>query len=176
MGKRIADRIPFIVSIDPGLSGAIALTHWSRGSRFVAVYSMPTEAKKSGRRQVDVLSLIEIFEESIMPEVQDKENVRCVIEQVSAMPGQGVSGMFSLGDSFGAIRSTAQHYSSRPISVVSPVQWKRSMGLLKKKKTASLTLARRLYPAARASLARRKDEGRAEALLIGHFARLDLGW
>ena len=92
------------------------------------------------------------------------------------MPGQGVSGMFSLGDSFGVVRALAEAYRAPRVQYISPAVWKKALGLLKQEKAASLALARRLYPTARPMLYRKKDEGRAEALLIAHYARATLKW
>lgn len=167
-----ADRDDLVVGIDPGLSGAVALLGYDRGSKFVTVFSMPCREKKSGRREVDAEALVLLFDDHL----HRRKPVSFIIERVSAMPGQGVSGMFSLGDSFGVVRALAEAYRAHRVHYISPTVWKGSLGLLKKKKSDSLSLARRLYPPARPSLYRKKDEGRAEALLIAHYARATLKW
>ncbi len=82
------------------------------------------------------------------------------------MPRQGIASAFNFGVGFGSVLSIlqARHLS---IELVTPVVWKRAMGLSKDKR-ASLDKARLLYPAADLSLA--KHEGRAEALLLAHWA------
>lgn len=178
MSRKASERALVVVGIDPGVSGAIAFLRYSRGAVFSSVHSMPTELKRSGRRQVAAPALAEIIASNIQVQEEDdeldKNGVKVLIEQVSAMPGQGVSGMFSLGDSFGVARAIASQYGE--VSFVSPVRWKKALGLLKQDKAASLTLARRLYREARPHLFRKTDEGRAEAILIAHYARLCLKW
>lgn len=151
------------IAIDPGIGGAIALLI---DGEFGEVVSMPVEEKKSGKRQVDVEGLIEVF--NLFAPLHDDDQVLCLIESVSAMPGQGVSSMFSLGDSFGTARAVASRYANK-LDFVSPAFWKSRMKLTKSKKY-SLTLARRKFPEARQFLSRAKDEGRAEALLLAQFA------
>jgi crossover junction endodeoxyribonuclease RuvC len=173
-GEGSMDRSVLVVAMDPGISGAVSATRWERRtSVFHRVASMPVEEKASGRRQIDTAGLFQLVGEM----TEGDCDVRFVIERVSAMPGQGVSGMFSLGDSFGSARAIAACFSPmHPVRLESPAVWKKALGLLKKPKSASLRLARRLYPDARPFLARAKDEGRAEALLLAHYARYHLGW
>lgn len=168
--KRIRIAEPdLIVGIDPGIGGAIAFL--VKDGEWVA--PMPIEQKSSGRNQVDVRALYSLVETYVTSE----DCVRFIIERVSAMPGQGVSSMFSFGDSFGTVRAVAEHFSTtyRPY-FVTPQQWKKDLRLLGKPKEASLRLARRLYPNLKESLARKKDEGRAEALLLAHYAKDILKW
>lgn len=178
MSRKAEDRALVVVGIDPGISGAVAFLRYDRGSVFDYVCSMPTEEKKSGRRQVNAKELSSIIASNLQSVdgafLIGRDKVKVLIEQVSAMPGQGVSGMFSLGDSFGVARAVACHYGD--VSTVSPQKWKAAFGLLKRDKAASLTLARRLFRDARPHLFRKKDEGRAEAILIAQYARLHLGW
>jgi len=172
-------RSPVVIAIDPGIHGAVAFLDLRRrrhdddwDSCFVGVYDMPTEAKKSGRNQVDANNLYSLLSSTVngLGEA-DVVPVLTVIEQVSAMPGQGVSGMFSLGDSFGVARALA-HTVGR-VSYASPAHWKRLAGVTKNK-AYSLTLARRAFPSADHHLTRKKDEGRAEALLLARFAAQNL--
>ncbi len=155
-----------IIAIDPGLRGAIALLI---DGEYGAVHDMPIEEKKSGRNQVSVPLLIPLLEDL----ASRAERTYCIIEQVSAMPGQGVSSMFSLGDSFGTARAIACQVAHQ-IGYASPTVWKKQMGLTKSK-GYSLTLARRYFPAAAKELALAKHEGRAEALLLAKYGG-GIGW
>jgi crossover junction endodeoxyribonuclease RuvC len=91
---------------------------------------------------------------------------RAIVERVSAMPQQGVASAFNFGVGFGSVLSILQ---ARQIGIefVTPTAWKRAMGL-SPDKAASLHKARLLYPAAELTLA--KHHGRAEALLLAHWA------
>lgn len=157
----------YVVGIDPGISGAIAVV--SGDGNFVCVRSMPIQAKKSGRNEVDASELYTFFEK-----LPKGGFIYSLVERVSAMPGQGVSGMFSLGDSFGCVRAIATATSHRTDYVAAAV-WKKKMGL-NKNKEYSRTLARKMFPTAEGDLSRKKDEGRAEALLLARFASQHHCW
>lgn len=156
-----------IIAIDPGISGAIALLV---DGDYNDVQPMPITQKKSGRNQVSSHDLYDL----VCRMQRNADDVDCIIEQVAAMPGQGVSSMFSLGDSFGVARTIAALYARR-LAFVMPGVWKRKAGLTKDKKY-SLTLARDTFPEARDKLKRRKDEGLAEALLLAHYGHLHHPW
>lgn len=159
------------IGIDPGLSGGIAVLE---EEEFRAVYPMPVEAKASGRRQVDCYGLCEIAREVEERFFSESNRALILIEKVSAMPKQGVAGMFSLGDSFGCVRMFSSMLRRARVEQVSAAAWKRTMGLIKKDKKYSLALARRRFPTARSQLALAKHEGLAEALLLAHYAHMIL--
>lgn len=156
------------LAIDPGLSGALALLV---GGEFRVVADMPCEKKRSGKRQVDAIALYDLlcgWQQAHAP------RMRCLIEQVSAMPGQGVSGMFSLGDSFGVARAIA-HTVCYEVAYITPGVWKGAMSLTRDKEY-SRTLARRRFPQAREYLELKKHEGRAEALLLALYSHTRMSW
>jgi hypothetical protein len=92
-------------------------------------------------------------------------DVAAVIERVGSMPGQGVSSSFNFGVGFGSCLPVLQ-LCKLPIHLVTPAKWKRDLGL-SRDKNASLDKARLLFPGANLSL--KKHDGRAEALLLGHW-------
>lgn len=130
---------------------------------------MPAREKKSGRREVDPAKLAELLRQFRV--FAEPRKLFCVIEQVAAMPGQGVSSMFSFGHSFGVAVGVAESLLVQT-AYVAPRTWKKHLHLTKEK-AYSLTLARQFYPAARQHLTRKKDEGRAEAILLGRYALLN---
>lgn len=148
-----------IGGIDPGVGGAIALLRPDYSC--VQLVDMPTEEKRNGKRQVEPLRLFNLLN-------SPEHFLYVLVESVSARPGQGVSSMFSLGDSFGCARAAAA--AAGTVNYVHPATWKKAMKVTENK-AYSLTLARRFYPdLAETMLARKKDEGRAEALLLARFA------
>ncbi|MDO8595931.1 MAG: hypothetical protein Q7R45_04825 [Sulfuricaulis sp.] len=155
-----------VIGIDIGLSGALAAIS---ASGLVAVIDMPTMAKGKGggrvKNEVDPAALNRLLREWCGQCGGDE--VLVVIEQVSSMPGQGVAGMFSLGDSKGAVRGVvaARGYAT---TWVTASAWKRHFGLPPAKELARAR-AIQLYP--EAALGRKKDHGKAEAILIARF-----GW
>jgi crossover junction endodeoxyribonuclease RuvC len=94
------------------------------------------------------------------------------IEQVGAMPGQGVTSMFNFGDRFGFVKALA-YAAGVPVSFVRPNAWKPAVGIAKgAEKGASRLRASQLFPAYADQWKRVKDDGRAEALLIAYYAGL----
>lgn len=144
-----------IVGIDPGISGAIAILD-SRGDA-VDVYDMPVaDGFVSGGL--------------LYQSLEDRLIRLVVVEKVNAMPGQGVSSMFKFGDSVGAVRGVVGALGV-PLAWAPPGVWKRHHGLLRKDKDASRRLALEKYPRMAEKLSRKKDSGRAEALLIAEYGR-----
>ena len=89
-----------IIGIDPGIAGAIC---FFKNGEVLDVIDMPTMAEgKKNKRQVNGR---QIFHE-ISSRIQNysSKDVRVVVEQVSAMPGQGVTSMFNFGQSYGVIK------------------------------------------------------------------------
>lgn len=148
------------IGIDPGLTGAIGVL---RDGCYVSVEDMPTVFKGTGsvKREVDAAGLIRILRDLCPSE----EFISVALEKVSSMPGQGVSSVFSLGDSYGCTRSSVAALGLE-LNLVTPQIWKKSYNLSSDKE-ASRALASRLFPTAPLHL--KKYEGRAEALLISKY-------
>jgi len=146
-----------IIAIDPGLTGAVSAL---RDGAFLGVEDMPTVAKGSGsvKREVDPAGLKRLIRAWMQPD----ESTTAVLEQVGAMPSQGVSSTFSLGDSYGSARAVIAT-STIPLTLVSPVTWKKYFKL-DRDKEKSRALAIRLFPSAPLHL--KKHDGRSEALLL----------
>ena len=87
-----------IVGIDPGLSGAIAIL---KDIKVLNIFDMPVMAEgKKNKRQLNSAQLVNIIREN----TNSSEEIIVVVEQVNAMPGQGVTSMFNFGQTFGAIK------------------------------------------------------------------------
>jgi crossover junction endodeoxyribonuclease RuvC len=148
------------IGADPGLGGAIALLDDSL--KLIDVWDMPTMLKTKSRRQVNDVELAKIIRRWLT----EFQPFTAYIEDVHAMPKQGTASVFSFGDSFGVLRACFGALQI-PVVLVTPQAWKRRAGLIGKDKDYARTIAQRLYPAA--DLARKKDIGRAEAILIARF-------
>ncbi len=150
-----------ILGCDPGLTGALALT--TDDGDFVKIWDMPISAKIYGKgNEVNAYLLADVVDEAI--ELSGL-SLNAVIERVSAMPGQGVSSMYSFGRSAGALEGVL---AARGVGVrfVLPGAWKRHHGLIRKDKDSARTLALGMYPETTELLKRKNDIGRADALLI----------
>ena len=97
-----------------------------------------------------------------------KKNIKVVIEQVSAMPGQGVTSMFNFGQSFGVLKGVC---SAMQLSMyfVRPIKWKKYFNLIKSEKDASRTKAIEIFPYISPQLSRKKDGNKADAILLASF-------
>jgi crossover junction endodeoxyribonuclease RuvC len=91
---------------------------------------------------------------------------KAVVEQVSAFPGQGVSSSFRFGMGCGLIRGVIAA-RDMPMIIVTPTKWKKHFAL-DSDGEKSRALALRLWPSCK-DLVRKKDHGRAEALLMARW-------
>jgi len=150
-----------IVGIDPGVSGAISII---RDGKISMICDMPImlDGTKS-KRQINAAELANIF-------FQEKigEDDKIILESVSAMPGQGVTGMFSFGQSFGVIKGVCAALKL-PLHLVRPVKWKKHYNLLSSEKDASRTKVIEMYPYIAPMVSRKKDSNKADAILIGMY-------
>lgn len=149
-----------IIGIDPGLTGAIGFL---KNGEFVSVEDMPIVAKGSGsvKNEVDPSGLIKLLRSGVPPD----ESAVVVLERVNAMPGQGVSSTFSLGDSFGCARAAVASCRFE-LRCVSPAAWKKHFNLGSDKEM-SRALAVRMFPDA--PLNSKKYSDRAESLLMARW-------
>ena len=154
----------FIIGIDPGISGSIC---FFEDGKILDVIEMPTmnEGKKN-KRQVNGA---QIYNEIIdrINKLQ-RQDVRVVVEQVSAMPGQGVTSMFNFGQSFGIIKGICSAMQL-PLYFVRPAKWKKYFNLIKSEKDASRTRAIEIFPYFSSQLSKKKDSNKADAILIASF-------
>ena len=126
---------------------------------------MPVMQDGAGKNQVNGFLLADYLIEV----VERFEVKQCVIEQVGARPGQGVSSMFNFGRSYGTAIGVCEALYL-PLALVSPHVWKRFSKLVGKPKDYSRTVAQQLYP--RAELHLKKHHGRADAIHVARWAWL----
>ena len=98
----------------------------------------------------------------------DKKNIRVVIEQVSAMPGQGVTSMFNFGQSFGLLKGICSAMQL-PMYFVRPAKWKKYFNLINSEKDASRTKVIEIFPYFSSNLTKKKDSNKADAILIASY-------
>ena len=153
-----------IIGIDPGISGSICFLE---EGRILDVIDMPTmiEGKKN-KKQVNGSQIYNEFLKIINK--ANNQNVRVVVEQVSAMPGQGVTSMFNFGQSFGILKGICSAMQL-PIYFVRPAKWKKYFNLINTEKDASRTRAIEIFPYFSSNLSKKKDANKADAILIASF-------
>ena len=153
-----------IIGIDPGISGSIC---FFEDGKIIEVIEMPvmTEGKKN-KKQVNGAQIYNEFLKRINKKKGDE--VRVVIEQVSAMPGQGVTSMFNFGQSFGILKGICSAMQL-PMFFVRPAKWKKYFNLINSQKDASRTRAIEIFPYFSTQLSKKKDSNKADAILIASF-------
>ena len=153
-----------IVGIDPGISGALCFL--SNGN-VIDVIDMPTMAEgKKNKKQVNGR---QIFNEILnIKNTFAGHKINVVVEQVSAMPGQGVTSMFNFGQSFGVIKGICSAMEL-PIFYVRPAKWKKYFNLINAEKDASRTKVIEMFPKISQKLSRKKDNNKADAILIAKY-------
>ena len=152
-----------IIGIDPGISGSIC---FFKDGRILEVIEMPvmTEGKKN-KKQVNGA---QIYNEFLKRINNKNDDIRVVIEQVSAMPGQGVTSMFNFGQSYGILKGICSAMQL-PVFFVRPAKWKKYFNLINSQKDASRTRAIEIFPYFSTQLSKKKDSNKADAILIASF-------
>ncbi len=152
-----------IIGIDPGLSGAIAIMV---NNKVLNIFEIPVMSEgKKNKRQLNSALLVNLLKENIN---RDEEEVVVVVEQVNAMPGQGVTSMFNFGQTFGALKGICAALEL-PIFFVRPSKWKKHFELINSSKDASRTKAIEMYPKLSSQLAKKKDVNKSDAILIARY-------
>ena len=155
------------IGIDPGKNGGIAVVH----DKFpepvnITVYKYSDD---------DLIDVIDVCTKGSSIAVHRDEEIKCVLEKVNAMPGQGVVSMFNFGQNFGFIQGVLKAYEI-PFELVPPQKWKKEFSVTSDKNT-SIEVAKRLFPnvSLKATERCKKDhDGMAEALLMAEYARRKL--
>ena len=151
-----------IIGIDPGLSGAIAILE---NNKVLNLFDMPVMSEgKKNKKQLNSSHLVNIIKENI----NQNEEIAVVVEQVNAMPGQGVTSMFNFGQTFGAIKGLCAALEL-PIYYVRPSKWKKHFELINSSKDASRTKVIEMYPYLSDQLSKKKDVNKSDAILIARF-------
>ena len=140
-----------IIGIDPGISGSICFLE---DGIIKDVLEMPTMTEgKKNKKQVNGSQIYN--EISFRIKTYEKKNIKVVIEQVSAMPGQGVTSMFNFGQSFGILKGICSAMQL-PIYFVRPAKWKKYFNLINSEKDASRTRAIEIFPYFSSNLSKKK--------------------
>jgi len=152
----------YLIGVDPGCSGAVVVLQSARCPEPIEWVRMPT-LKDGKASRVDCAELVRFLE--------DFDNGHAFVEAVHAMPGQGVSSMFSFGHAAGSVIGVLAAMRI-PVTPVTPQRWKKAAGLIGKDKDAARSRAIQLWP--RWAALGKKGEGQAlaDAALLARFG----GW
>ena len=151
-----------IIGIDPGLSGAIAILE---NKNVLKLFDMPVMAEgKKNKKQINSAQLVNIIKKNI----NKSDDIAVVVEQVNAMPGQGVTSMFNFGQTFGAIKGVCAALNL-PIFFIRPSKWKKHFELINSSKDSSRTKVIEMYPSLSNQLSKKKDVNKSDAILIARY-------
>ena len=148
-----------VLGIDVGLNGAIAVVE---GDRLIEVHDMPTftmERNGKNKRMVNAAELARL--------IRQASPGSAYLERLSAMPGQGVTSMFSMGQSLGVVLGILAALDI-PTTTIPPRTWQKALDV-PQGKDGSRYRAAQLFPAHAAQFARVKDDGRSDAALIAAY-------
>jgi crossover junction endodeoxyribonuclease RuvC len=150
------------IGIDPGLNGAIAFLDVEKGH--LSIMDMPIlEVKRNNKTKNEVNPVGVAIAMGLAGEVS-----RAVLERVGAMPGQGVTSVFSFGRSVGIIEGVLATMLI-PVDIVTPQAWQKAAGA-RGGKDGSRQRAMELFPNYAGMFIRKKDDGRADAALMAWYA------
>jgi crossover junction endodeoxyribonuclease RuvC len=148
-----------VLGIDPGLSGGVAFYDTKTGD--ITVVDMPTvEVTRSGKKKNEVSPQL------LSDVIAQGHPTMAFLERVGAMPGQGVTSVFSFGRSVGIVEGILASFNI-PTTIVPPVTWQKGVNL-RGGKDGSRERAMQLFPRQASLFARKKDDGRSDAALIAY--------
>jgi len=146
-----------LLGVDPGLSGALVILDKGEPVEWML---MPTIVVGTAKR---------VSAPTLAAWMRKFEIERAAVEQVGAMPGQGVSSMFSFGHSAGVIQGVLGALEI-PVLMVTPQTWKKAAGLSGTDKDAARSRALQIWPWWRALDKKGEGQALADAALIGRLA------
>lgn len=151
--------ISAVIGIDPGCSGALVALD-SHGA-IIDTLLMPT-IKVGSKSRVNGAAIAGWLGKLMW---ERTENWQAFLEQVGAMPGQGVSSMFTFGHAAGLVEGVVAG-AGIPLTLVTPQAWKKKVGLIGQDKDAARSRAIQLYPGLRELDTKAKGQAIADAILI----------
>lgn len=143
------------MGIDPGKNGGIAFLIQTDYEDTVLAYPFSEDI------------LIDKINELCM-----KHHIECVVEDVHAMPHQGVVSMFNFGKNFGFIQGCLRSFEI-DFKLVSPIKWKKELNVTSDKHT-SIARCKELFPDVnllKNKRCRKEHDGMAEAVLLAEYCR-----
>lgn len=149
----------YLIGVDPGVSGAIVVLQSAACPDPVEWIRMPT-IKQGKSSRVDAAAVARFL--------ADFDVGHAYIEQVGAMPGQGVTSMFTFGHAAGVVEGVVVGQMI-PITKVTPQAWKRRAGLVGADKDAARSRAIQLWPSWAALGKKGEGQALADAALIARY-------
>lgn len=161
-----------IIGVDPGTTGAIVIL--KSNGEYVAHLNMPTVLVGKKSTRVNAAAVKGFLDDTInsLP-FHHTSLCHAYVEQVGAMPDQGVTSMFTFGHAVGTVIGVIVGYGI-PMTLITPQAWKKSAGLIGSVKDAARSRAVQLYPDLRILDQKIKGQAVADALLIARHGALNV--
>ncbi|KAL9233570.1 hypothetical protein vseg_008550 [Gypsophila vaccaria] len=159
----------WVIGVDPDVSGALAVLKSNNSGIFSAeVFDSPflqVAVGKRLRKRLDARSIVQLVQGFDAP-----TGTIAYLEQSTPFPQDGKQGWWSGGFGYGLWIGILVASGFSVVPVPSSV-WKRELELARghTSKDESWELAKELFPSLSSMLKRKKDHGRAEALLIAAY-------
>jgi crossover junction endodeoxyribonuclease RuvC len=148
-----------ILGIDIGAQGALAAL--TDKGELIEVWDMPCLRDGTAKRRT--------INAPLLAEIVYKSHAdRAFVERVGPRPMEGAVGAFAFGDAKGVVRGCLAA-AAIPAVFITPVTWKRAVGVPPGQgmKDQARSNAINRWPGKAQLFARKMDDGRAEAALIG---------
>jgi crossover junction endodeoxyribonuclease RuvC len=152
------------IGVDPGISGALVVLADGEPVQFI---DMPTYARASGGNEVDPFRMSAIVRGIVQQ--HSGAFISAALEPPSTRPGESPTRGQRSGESYGIVKGVLGAHGIRWCEV-RPQTWKKYFGLIGTEKDDARLYAIKRHPAAMSCMARKKDNGRADALLIARWA------
>ena len=153
----------YIMGIDPGFSGAIAVL--DPDLKVDSVMDMPI-IKVGKKRELDEARLADLFK------MWQGKSITVGLEKSQTMPNQGIVSSGRYMASYGFLRGLCVG-NGIPYHLIQPQSWKKAMMPdMGKEKGASIQKVSQLHP--ELTLTRVKDHGIADAVIIAIYLRKNI--
>ena len=152
-----AATVRIILAIDPGLSNGVAILD-QHANLLLATEITPIG--EGARKRLPLAGLVDLVEQYA---------VTCaVVEDVGAMPRQGVTSSFRFGRATGSFEGVLSALKI-PTTFIRPAVWKKPLGVAGATKESARCLALQRWPAAAHFFPLKLHHSRAEAALLGAY-------
>ncbi|CAO2837408.1 unnamed protein product [Amaranthus hypochondriacus] len=170
-GVEVNGGLQWVIGVDPDVSGALSLLKFDcNGIISAQVFDSPyvkVSVGKTCRKRLDARSIVQLLQSFDAP-----VGTTAYLEQSTPFPRDGKQGWWSGGFGYGLWIGVlvASRFSVVPVP---SSLWKKEFDLARNTSTKddSRELAARLFPDLSSMLKRKKDHGRAEALLIAAYGK-----
>ena len=166
------------IGIDPGMTGAIAVID-SDTPEHTEVWDMPalkmtSKVRRAGKDKIKTTNKVDpVGLHDLLKKITLEDDCQFFLEQVNAMPGQGVVSTFNFGMGYGVIQGVIGSLGHSP-TLVHPTKWKKRFSLTGQDKDAARLMVLELFPYEADRFKRKKDGGRADAVLLAKYGLSEL--